>query len=278
VGGQFAKPADFPSTLIWTSRDAKLSESYCTGAKISETQILTAAHCVLVQDQIGDQVYWGPWSPVKTIKPGVKLKFSFKKIITDSTRSNKAIIKSVSIPIKVEECMTSENPIHKDCYFRVPKPDVAVIEIIPTDAFNKAPVTKISYKKIIAGEGIFIAGFGSQEESYRGPTRMKFASLKVSKISIIEKALSKTFAKKDGYPDWSMFYGNFSPIEENSPNHANLGFGDSGGPVYNQAKDRIIGVNSDGYCQTDRSCDLNSNSIFARISGKTGDWLRQIIK
>ncbi len=278
VGGKNAIASDFPSTLIWTSADVDLAASYCTGSKIAPNMILTAAHCVLEQENVSERAYWGPWKHANSLKPKKSISYSFSRVIDDGAIRETARVVKIHIPDAVQKCVDAPDQNKKLCYFRVPSPDVAIVELKPKrgSSFAKAPSVAIDTGLIKTRTSIYVMGYGSQKKSYTGPTRMKYVASKVSSNARLNKALAKTFAAQDGLPNWNLYFGYVSGL--NSRTHSNLGFGDSGGPVYNADRDKIVGINSDGYCSEDRSCDATSNSIFARLSGSTGEWVTSFLK
>lgn len=283
VGGQLAGPEDFPATFIWTTETSALTQSYCTGSKVAPNWILTAAHCVLQQSPLPGETYIGPWRRTVDFTPGRQLTLSFARELTGDHEEERVTVMELLLPPTIEECLINPDLSREICQYREPMPDVALIRVNPRPASTFAttvPAT-IDTSYIEPGEKLFLMGYGSETETYTGPPRMKFAQAKVSTPEQMSIALQNTYATQDGGPNWQFFFGVAST--PGTDDHINLGFGDSGGPVYRAATRAIIGVNSDGFCPIgNRDCSTTTNSTFARLDDRSrhgvGIWLRSILR
>ena len=283
VGGQVAAADEFPATFIWTTESATLTQSYCTGSKVAPSWILTAAHCVLSQSPLPGETYIGPWRKTGDYTAGNQLRLSFSRTLDADHREELVTVMELVLPPTVESCVANPDRDRRLCQYREPIPDVALIRISPRpgSVFASTTPANIDTSEIGPGEKIFMMGYGSEEESYRGPPRLKYAAATVSTQTELEAALQNTYASDDGLPDWNFFFGVASPLDD--PKHKNLGFGDSGGPVYRQSTGAIVGVNSDGFCPIgNRNCSSTTNSTFAKLDDRgshgVGRWLRSVLR
>jgi hypothetical protein len=281
VGGSHALQGQFPSVLIWAPSSVALATSYCTGAKISDRLILTAAHCVLEQDPLKGQDYIGPWRHLKSVTAEKSIQFSQSLILDDHAETLDLTVTQVHWHPHVERCLTDPKwRFHKDCIARTPLPDVAVIEVEPTPNFTKIPSAAISTDFVAQHQEITILGYGVQSEDDTRPPTLKFHKTAVSSRRDIETALIGTEAERDGSPSFDRFFGVAGVLVHQA--EANLGSGDSGGPVLRHDDGRIVGINSDGYCMiSSPDCERTTNSFFSRLDDASHDhvgrWLTMIL-
>lgn len=275
VEGSPAPEADFPFVFIWTA-ETEIDEGFCTASKVGPALFLTAAHCVLDQEE--NTVRYQPYKRGKISQPGTPILYSFSKLISAKAEKGTAIIKGVSFPPLVDKCLSTE--IGCD-HGRVPLPDVALVELtLDRDSrFSKAPSAPVDFNLLTPGTPITILGYGAQEDKDTLPPQLKFHPMNVATETELVTALKGTDADLDGLPNWEYFFGTLGPLVNKQ--FAGLGRGDSGGPVL-KGGTHIVGINSDGYCPLDNlDCERSSNSTFARVnkasSHGVGEWLSRLL-
>lgn len=265
VGGIPARPKDLPSVFIWTSEDVELDSSYCTGAKVGASWILTAAHCVLEQIPRPGQTQIGPWKELPAMAPGHAIKYSFSRSLRGPASIEALRVRKIVLAPLVRACLARPGASPHVCERDVPLVDIAFIEVEPQGAFLKAPVAKVRPGPVAPGTPVLLAGYGAEsEQQQEAAPRLSFQWALVSDWSVLRSALAGTTAKKMGAPSPDYFFGIYSAFGQ--ARHTNLGSGDSGGPVFDVRTAEIIGVNSDGFCPLGKpDCEIANNSFFARL-------------
>jgi secreted trypsin-like serine protease len=181
-------------------------ESYCTGTVISETQILTAAHC------FGD--------------PGRDPEFRSYRVLlgvdVSSARLGKPIKEKSKVPHLRIKSVTLRNTIQ-----RLGDPDdIAVVELTGRLPKAYAPVTLPAGDESVDGADLLIAGYGmdlAASSFVFNPIRLKSASLTESPIP--DRDLRSFFSK------------NPERILHVSSKDGVMGCkGDSGGPAFYKGK------------------------------------------
>ncbi len=267
VGGEVVEDeSDFSSVIIWS--DARsVYDGYCTGAKVGNFHILTAAHCVLEQKNTRAGRYVGPWVLRPSLSSGSKLWLSFSNVLQDEDLDQSYIIEKVLLPAPVVECLDEKNFSKSRCTGRVPLPDLAVIKIKASkeSEFAQLPPAQLDLSHRRAQDEILLLGYGSEgDDESDGLPRLKSATTVVASDDEVASSLEGTYAELDGVPSSELFFASIRSKRYRS----NLGFGDSGGPVMINGK--ITGVNSDGFCPLNsRNCNKASNSFFSRLSHTT---------
>ena len=275
VGGENAREGDFPQVFIFTSGD-DLEGSFCTATKITDTLFLTAAHCVLRQEASPGQRYAGAWRT--DVEPGATITYSFTRRMSVSAKRGVMAVRAVHLPPTLQACLNEPEHPGPGCdRGRAPLPDVAVVEVAGIDgAFAKAPRAALRFDPVRTGRPVTLVGYGSHRDNDTTKPRLRFHAATVASARAIQRALVGTEAELDGAPDESLFFGSLGNLD--SPQRANLGSGDSGGPVFSAGDGAIVGVNSDGFCPIgDEACQRTTNSFFARLEKGAphgiGEWL-----
>jgi hypothetical protein len=283
IGGQKAARGEFDSVFIWSSQKDAL-ESYCTASKVAENTFVTAAHCVLYQRRSRSQVYKGDWHHEPSLRPGKNIVFSFAKHITNTIKIETAQIISVSLPPLLNRCL-SIMPRNYRCNDRIPLPDVAVITIAADHSkrFTRAESLTFRDTMVRSGDEITMMGYGMTSRNDESAPKLKWKTQTVAYMEEALDALGDSFASEehDGLPNFHHTFPSLGPLATRG--YANLGNGDSGGPVLDTATGEILGINSDAYCPIgDRGCQRTNNSIFSRVhatSGyEVGIWLKKILR
>lgn len=271
VHGKNAVDGQFPSTFAWTD-SADLNQSWCTATKVGPKLFLTAAHCVLSQDDGAGAIYTGPWRAA--VHAGATIRYSFAAA---PTTAQTATVASVRLPPELAACLANPAAPGPLCdHGRTPLPDVALVELVEAaGAFASAPKGRVDVTPVAANARITLVGYGLSSDTDDGPPRLRFAASSVATSAELTKALAGTEADIDGAPDLGRFFGALGVLTKST--RANIGNGDSGGPVLGPGG-AIVGVNSDGFCKKPkRTCQRASNSTFARIDtaskGNVGAWL-----
>lgn len=278
VGGTEALDTEYPSVLIWSVNEVRLTDSYCTATKIASNLILTAAHCVLEQDE-SETPYEGRWQRVASTAAGAEIKYSRDRRMTAQSQHHHLKVVKLHLPPALEACLAA-TPLLPACTGRAPKPDIAVLEVAPAadSVFAGMPASPIEYGRVETGQRITIMGYGMTDDVMDHLPRLKFHRSEVAAPSVLKTKLIGTEADRDGLPDMRLFFGALGILE--GALYANLGSGDSGGPVMRETANGpvVVGVNSDGYCPTEKpACERTTNSFFQRLDlGAThgvGEWL-----
>ena len=271
VGGTEDLENHFSSVLAFSVDDNKLS-ARCTGTKIKPNKFLTAAHCFVSQNK-GKAVVWGK-QPSKSFK---QIFYSFEPQITEPDHVQSLEVKSITFPPDLEKCFTKSNASLTRCIEEAP--DLAVVEVQASLAFQSALVSDLDFFPVQVGDLVYVVGYGYQKEKDdSAPVRKHHLSQVVS-----QEELQKVYeeeSNEDSQVDNELYFGVFGNLL--GENYANLGAGDSGGPVFRHrnGKEYLVGVNSFTFCpQANPDCEVATNSFFARIhsGGKyqLGEWLFQ---
>lgn len=282
VGGTEALDHEYPSVLIWTTADSPLTKSYCTGTKIGANLLLTAAHCVLLQDDVPNAPYTGRWHRIASMGPGKEIKYSRERRLAAQTPHQRLKIVKLHLPPAVDNCLAAA-PLLPECTGRMPKPDIAVIEVSGMEGtpFGAMPKSAVEYGRVETGQRITIMGYGMTDDEMNHLPRLKFHRSEVAAPNVLKAKLEGTEAERDGLPDMRLFFGSVGILE--GALFANLGSGDSGGPVMRETANGpvVIGVNSDGFCPLEQlECQRTTNSFFQRLDlgapHGVGEWLSGI--
>ncbi len=283
VGGAAAVHNEYPSVFIWTTPAEDIMSSYCTATKISPSLLLTAAHCVLEQTPTKNGA--GKWRHNPLIVPDKELLYSFDRNLAQAPSIERLKINAVLLPPLLQECMNKPKNERTSCMrLRAPVPDIAIVKVEnPQGTFKQAPIARVNLAYVFSGQTVTIMGYGAQDEDNTDFRPMlKFHRSRVATPPELETALIGTEAEIDGKPSLLDFFGVLGSLY--GPRYANLGSGDSGGPVFSTNNtSEVVGVNSDGYCPKENlECQRTTNSFFARIHKGpphfVGDWLEQIIQ
>jgi len=270
VGGYPVYPGQFPSVFIFTGEKEVLTESFCTGAKVGNDWILTAAHCLLEQTPSTSALTFGPWKRLPHISPGNVLQFSVARVGID--KAEHLPIFEIRYPASVERCLA--NPLQDPkCQGRTPYPDVAMVRVVPQGSFLKLKSAVVNLGHVRSGTYIDVVGYGAEGEGavFERPPRLTYHGAVVSTDGFIAQAMKGTDSDRDGLPSTFHFFGVI-----NNPaiaGHTNLGSGDSGGPVFLWGTNHVVGINSDGFCATQNpECQVTNNSFFSRLNFIPRSW------
>jgi hypothetical protein len=233
----------------------------------------------LVQAPYPGEDYIGPWQKQPSLASGRSISFSRALRIDAEVQPHKLKIKKVHWHPNVERCLAASQHVPRDsCTQRTPLPDVALIEVDPTSDsdFQAAPTVALSHDEVERDLAIVMMGFGSQGEGDVAAPRLKYFHGKVASDDALQRALVGTEAERDGWPNFDIFFGALGRLHEDGL--ANLGSGDSGGPVLRVSDGAVVGINSDGYCPlANAPCQQASQSIFSRLDNqgpyKVAEWL-----
>jgi hypothetical protein len=267
----------FPSIFIFSDNKKNFTDSFCTATKISSTQFLTAAHCVL---EAGKKYWFFPDSA----KPGRKYYYSFSRDLSSPVFLHALTIKRVSIHPLLHSCLNKGKYAPAHCTVQgVPTPDVAIITVEKSDGpFFDVPFLPIDFRKNEPGDEIILTGYGSQFDGDVSPPVLKYGFSRVATIEEMGKAIEGTSASDMGFSQWGFYFGSLGPLMD--PNLPNLGSGDSGGPVIKEFPDRIVGINSSAICPdgAPSDCEVTSNNFFARIDAESTipmeSWIREVMQ
>ncbi|NBT59602.1 hypothetical protein EBT16_12535, partial [bacterium] len=253
-----------------------LTDSFCTAAKISRTQFLTAAHCVLETSQT-------KWYLPENAKPGNHYYYSFGRNLAQPAAIFSLRIKKVHIHPLLQNCLNKGKYFPAQCQEKkLPNPDLAIVTVEPAvGPFFEASPIPIDFTPNQPGDEIILAGYGAQEDGDITPPVLKYGYSKVASPEELEKATQGTSAVQMGFLQFGFYFGSLGPLLD--ARFPNLGSGDSGGPVMKEHPDRIVGVNSSAVCldEAPPECEITSNNFFTRIDSKAtvpvDRWIKDLI-
>jgi Trypsin len=262
VGGNPAGER-FPSLFLFSELSENLTDSFCTAAKISPRQFLTAAHCVLEANSKS-------WYFPEHSKPGSQYYYSFGRDFTKPVSIFSLQIKKIHIHPLLQNCLNKGKYFPAQCQVRkLPNPDLAIVTVEPgTGPFFEAPALPFDFTPNRPGDEIILAGYGAQEDADITPPVLKYGYSKVATPEELEMATNETSAAQMGFLQWGFYFGSLGALIDSK--FPNLGSGDSGGPVLKELPDRIVGVNSSAVCLDGepQTCEITGNNFFTRIDSK----------
>lgn len=273
VGGEFDRMGTFDSVLVFSTENERLEER-CTGTKVAKGLILTAAHC-FVDD--GDSK---PGMTIQRPKNVKKIFYSFSTFVTEPKLVKEIRVKRVRLHPALEKCFSKPHQEVSNCIDKAP--DLAVIELDQSEHFSRQSLATLGTHSVQVGEQVFVVGFGAQGINDHNPPARKYHLSQV--VSLEELAKTHGGVSQEELEVYQkLYFGTLGVLMGN--NYANLGAGDSGGPVFTiqdkQAK--LVGINSFSFCPDDDSeCEITSNSYFSRIHVgsplQLGEWISGLIK
>ncbi|MFM8314569.1 MAG: trypsin-like serine protease, partial [Deltaproteobacteria bacterium] len=161
-------------------------------------------------------------------------------------------------------------------------PDIAVIELDESAEFSSAPTSEFDTSPVNSGDLITFVGFGLTSDTDKTRPVRKFHVSKVSSPQELKQAFD-LYGITEAEVNFSLYFGTLGILV--GKNYANLGSGDSGGPVFRNQKGipALVGVNAFTFCPDDKEdCEATSNSFFNRINVggpyHLGEWLTSVLK
>ena len=273
VGGEVDVAGMFSSVLAFSGSAADLTER-CSGTKIGPRHILTAAHCFTEEVTEGKNLF---------IKRNIlvsKMFYSFHSVIMTSTKVQDISVEKILFHPELENCFSNSDRSTAECVDKYP--DLALVEVKPTPPFLLESTASIDLTSVQDGDPVVIVGYGAQTDNDQSPPVRKFhRSTVVSVEELVKSHGGVTPEELSVYKD--LYFGAWGLLM--GPNYANLGAGDSGGPVFNLrgGQTKVVGVNSFSYCQDQElDCEITSNSYFTRVhsgsSHQLGEWILSVVE
>lgn len=273
VGGQEDIGDDFSSVVVFSKDDEKLS-SRCSGTKIAKNMFLTAAHC-FVWEENGKIVGW----PENSDHSKKQLYFSFAPQITKNIKIDNAEVKNIYFHPAFARCLGEDKNLILACIDQAP--DLAVVEVKNSPAFISAPTSPIDFFGVQVGEKVAIVGYGYEKEGDETSPKRKYHLSQVAAQDELRKVYLET-PEEETTVDDDLYFGVFG--NSLGDQYANLGSGDSGGPVFRSRNglNYLVGVNSFTFCpKSNPDCEIATSSFFGRLhtGGKyfLGEWLSSVL-
>lgn len=259
INGQQATSSQFPSGLIYMLP----SGGRCTGTKVSERHILTAAHC------LADS--YGRLSPSLVNGAVIKASNFPQRQVGDTSQWFNGRIKKVWLYDQfVTDCATSGGLCgHGTNLGFLPPPDLALIEVngkLPT----QWPSAKIDKTYVWEGDPVVVLGYGCESGTSSsnpgGIVRKKFGRTSVIAGSTINDLKARvSTADMDTFNSTYFMTPGSHYNYQSSTDNVSLCPGDSGGPVYRDSSaEVIVGIHS-SYVFFDRSDDISWANRHTRL-------------
>lgn len=272
VGGEIDSAGIFDSVMAFSAVSSELIER-CSGTKIGKNTILTAAHCFYEELELGKN------SVIKRNTAPSWIFYSFAPVIMNSSTVKKISIEKIFFHPELESCFSTSGDAQPVCVDKFP--DLAIIQVEADESFSKENLSLIDLKPVSEGESVIMVGFGAQTDNDSNPPVRKFHRSRV--VPLEELVKSHGGVSPDEFEVYKeLYFGTWGLLM--GPDHANLGAGDSGGPVFTLKNNvpSLIGVNSFSYCQNEEvDCEVTSNSYFTRVHAGSphnlGEWISDFL-
>lgn len=239
INGKVASKTQYASTVVYLLPNG----GQCTGTKVSDRHILTAAHCLA--DSFGN---------LRTgLVPGSSLKASNfpERTTTDTSKWFNGRVRNYWVFDQfTRECANSGGICGKGTQLAfLPPPDLALIEVegsLPA----QWPSAKIDRTYVWSGDPVVIVGYGCESGTNSSGSTTKVRK-KYGRTAVIPGSVINDLSQRVSDANMAAFesYYFMTPGShynyQSSADNVSLCPGDSGGPVYRDSQGEVIvGINS----------------------------------
>lgn len=259
IGGRYTGPNEFLSAVRIESE-----RGLCTAAKIGPRAFLTAAHCVMKKNSLGQAFNAGYGFNILNHSTGESLT-TRKSIVHPSYLSATKFF--IELQKKVGVSLMG--------FRQRVSSDVAVILV--KEFTDNVPIAKLDFKPVASGENMIAGGFGCESLNDYAIDIYKIGVMKNNTnisnfVSEEMKDISREVKELLGY-DESFFKYNLGGTYAESK--VSTCGGDSGGPLYRASNRGIIGVNSAGSERKVGGKIVPGTSYAAKVENLEG-WLKEV--